>query len=593
MNTHTHTLENFKFSKFTIRRKLISITLLILFASLGGMIFVASNYFKSESKLRIQENNLEIIKYTSKWLSAELKNLRKESKDITRDLLKGNESMLSRFFNENPHILFVGFTKTATQLNVDGYNEKQLKIKKIKVSQLKKNFQQVRRYINSVSKGKNILFNASNGEVPLLGILYKLAGGIVILYVDPSYILEDFNIDKNTNLFIVNEYGEIILHTNHKAIITRKNIAENSFIKKMWASSVRSSSRIYLNKEDNYEYLASYTKLTNESVAIVLEVKEEFIFAPVERIENYNLIIMLIFMLVSILIYYYFAKIITSPIIALVKASDKVANGDYNINIISKAKDEIGWLIHSFLNMVKGLGEREKIKDAFGRFVNKEIAEKVMKGEVTLGGERKFVAVFFSDLRGFTSRSENMEPENVVSYLNDYFTEMVKCIELTHGVVDKYIGDAIMAHWGAIGDHGNETENSIQSALMMREALIKFNQTKKYPITKIGCGINTGEALAGQIGSKNRLEYTVIGDTVNLASRVESLNKEMGTDILITKNSYDLVKNIFKVQAMKAITVKGKSEMQQTYAVLGRLDDPQCPKSIEELRAKLGIKLEA
>jgi len=243
--------------------------------------------------------------------------------------------------------------------------------------------------------------------------------------------------------------------------------------------------------------------------------------------------------------------------------------------------------------MGQGLEEREKIKDAFGKFVNKEIAERVLRGEVALGGERKEVAIFFSDIRNFTSISEKLEPEEVVEFLNEYMTRMVNCVNGTRGVVDKFMGDAIMAVWGAPVSTGNDTEHAIDAALAMRRELLNFNAGRggdKKPVINIGCGINTGSVLAGQIGSEERMEYTVIGDAVNLASRIESLNKPFGTDILISEDSYRLVKEIYQVVPMQKITVKGKADPQQIFAVLGRKDDTSAPKTIDELRTILGSK---
>jgi adenylate cyclase len=203
--------------------------------------------------------------------------------------------------------------------------------------------------------------------------------------------------------------------------------------------------------------------------------------------------------------------------------------------------------------------------------------------------------VFFSDIRAFTAISEKLEPEEVVDFLNQYMTRMVNCVNATKGVVDKFIGDSIMAVWGAPVSYGNDTENAIEGALMMRRELAEFNRGRggdKKPFIKIGCGINTGPLLVGQIGSEERMEYTVIGDTVNLASRIEQLNKPFGTDILISQESYGLIKDIYRVEPMQKIKVKGKAEPQQIYAVLGRIDDPASPKDIRELRRLLGIDVD-
>ena len=216
-----------------------------------------------------------------------------------------------------------------------------------------------------------------------------------------------------------------------------------------------------------------------------------------------------------------------------------------------------------------------------------------MRGEVKLGGERKKAAVFFADLRSFTAMSESLSPEVVVQFLNAYFTDMVDCIVQRHGVVDKYIGDAIMAHWGAIGGQGNRSENAVNAALAMRKALLAFNKQHKgrFPLAKMGIGISTGPVISGQIGSEQRLEYTVIGDIVNLASRIEALNKPFATDLLISENTANEVKGIFKLLPMPTVKIRGKEKPQRIYTVLGRKDDPECLESLAKLRILLGIEV--
>ena len=193
------------------------------------------------------------------------------------------------------------------------------------------------------------------------------------------------------------------------------------------------------------------------------------------------------------------AKSITTPVKALASASKKIANGDFKINLTAHTHDEIGLLTTSFTQMGNAL-------DTFGRFTNKLIAVKAMKGEITLGGETKTATLFFSDIRSFTAISEKLSAEEVVFFLNDYMTRMVTCVEKTGGTVDKFIGDAVMAHWGAASSTGSvksDALNSVRTALMMRAALQEFNTGRggdKKPIIRIGCGINTGSVVAGQIG---------------------------------------------------------------------------------------------
>jgi adenylate cyclase len=179
---------------------------------------------------------------------------------------------------------------------------------------------------------------------------------------------------------------------------------------------------------------------------------------------------------------------------------------------------------------------------------------------------------------------------------------MVECVEKTGGVVDKFIGDAVMAHWGTAytaGSPAKDAFNGVKAALMMRKALLEMNRSRRAddpanPPIRIGCGINTGIVTAGQIGSDIRMEYTVIGDPVNLASRTEALNKPLGTDILITEDTWRLVKNLFITEEMPPVTVKGKEKPVRMFAVVN-LRVPAgkkqpWPVTLDQVRKLLGIE---
>jgi adenylate cyclase len=240
-----------------------------------------------------------------------------------------------------------------------------------------------------------------------------------------------------------------------------------------------------------------------------------------------------------------------------------------------------------------------------------------MRGEIKPGGQPKHATIFFSDIRSFTEKSENFTREfgeaasdRIVHWLNEYFTRMVDCVEKTGGVVDKFIGDAVMAHWGTAYTAGSPEQdafNGVKAALMMRYVLLDMNRDRTdndpgNPPIRIGCGINSGVVTAGQIGSEQRMEYTVIGDPVNLASRTEALNKPLGTDILITEDTWELAGEHFVTEEMPPVTVKGKAKPVRLFAVirlkkgeewgagsevLGKRDEPE---TLAELRELLGIQ---
>jgi class 3 adenylate cyclase len=203
--------------------------------------------------------------------------------------------------------------------------------------------------------------------------------------------------------------------------------------------------------------------------------------------------------------------------------------------------------------------------------VPQEIVNQVLNisSESMLIGNRQQVSILFSDIRGFTTISESMQPEELVLSLNAYFNEMVSIIMANHGVIDKFIGDAIMADFGVPMTRAEDAENAVMSALLMIEALARFNkgQDEKGKVNfNIGVGINTGDAIVGNIGSEQKIEYTVIGDTVNLASRLEGLTKKYHSPIVISQFTRDTIKSSkFYYRELDNVRVKGKNEPVKIY----------------------------
>jgi adenylate cyclase len=221
--------------------------------------------------------------------------------------------------------------------------------------------------------------------------------------------------------------------------------------------------------------------------------------------------------------------------------------------------------------------ERRRISALFSKYVSKDVARELMENEQAsqLGRSRKQrLTCLFSDIRGFTTMSERLEPEQVVTMLNEYFDRMVDVVFAHRGTLDKYVGDAIMATFGVPKSYGNDAERACRTAVRMREELEALQRqwaAEGKAGIDIGIGVNTGDAVVGNIGHRDRLEFACIGDTINTASRLESLNKELGTKILISESTYNEVKDLglFAVRRLPAATVKGKAEAVQVYELLG------------------------
>jgi len=237
--------------------------------------------------------------------------------------------------------------------------------------------------------------------------------------------------------------------------------------------------------------------------------------------------------------------------------------------------DEIEDLATGFNHMVDGLRERDNLRATFGKYMTQSIIEHLLAGKVVLGGESLTVSILFSDIRSFTTISEKMEAHALVALLNEYFTAMVTIIMEEGGVVDKYIGDAIMAVFGAPVPKPDDAVRAVRAAVRMREALVTLNErlvARGMPPLQTGIGVHTGEVVAGNIGSEQRMEYTVIGDAVNLASRLEGATKELGEALVVSDDTYRLVEPTVEARALVEITVKGRAQPVRCYAIDGIRD---------------------
>ena len=233
----------------------------------------------------------------------------------------------------------------------------------------------------------------------------------------------------------------------------------------------------------------------------------------------------------------------------------------------------------TYKNMVIDKDKRQ-IKNLFGKFVSPQILDAVIDDPELLSSQKprkRNMTVLFSDIRDFTSKSEKSDPDELILQLNEYLTEMVEVIIMKYnGTLDKYMGDAVMAFWGdpiPIDDHARQ---AVLTGLAMREHLIMLNKKWKQegkPPLRIGIGINTGEMIVGHMGSPRLIDYTVLGDNVNIASRVEGLNKVYGTDIIITEATYREVKDIVEVESLGFTSVKGRTEEIEIYSVTALKED--------------------
>ena len=310
----------------------------------------------------------------------------------------------------------------------------------------------------------------------------------------------------------------------------------------------------------------------------------------VQVIKQAMLTISLVALVVAIVLGFVFASRLSRPVYKLRQATRAIANEDFEQRVDINTRDEFRELGESFNRMSESLAEKAKIRTALDKSVSREVAEHLLQQGVELGGETREASILFADIRDFTRISEQLPEQQLLDMLNRYFTRINTCIQLHHGTIDKFIGDAVMAIFGAPADDEHHAWHAVQSALAMVEAIDGFNAELQQQVFKVGIGINSGQVVSGLMGSVDRLNYTVLGDQVNIASRVESLSKFYGASILLTEETRGMAQasdaSSIQYRRLDTVQLKGKSVGINLFEPI-----PACP-GLEEQLAKYNQALE-
>ncbi len=316
--------------------------------------------------------------------------------------------------------------------------------------------------------------------------------------------------------------------------------------------------QVQLNGEN---FLCAFTRASLESDAVyVMALSVDHALAPFTRIENVTLLVSILAFLVAIIAAYLLAERITAPIRTLVRGTEQIRAGNYEFHLPSTSRDEIGQLARSFNDMVLGLKERFLMS----KFMSSMAVQMIRQegGKVRLGGERTNVTVLFSDIRGFTAYSETVEPERVIELLNRYLSRQAAIVTKHNGVVDKFVGDEIIAIF--VGE--NMVDDAVLCAIEIQKELTELNRAHDEEI-RVGIGINTGMAVVGNIGSEERMDHTVLGSNMNLGARLSDIARP--GQIVISESSSRLLRSKeVHVRPLDMITVKGIARPVQTYEVV-------------------------
>ena len=381
-------------------------------------------------------------------------------------------------------------------------------------------------------------------------------------------------IKKNIESFVAIDSNGIVRLSTDDFMLTGKEI---SFFHKF----VESDSSWITFKVNGLDKVGFYKYFKEWDYYFLLSVYSNIFYKDANTLFNNSLIILIVSISLMILLLFLFVNFILSHLKTIVRTmQDIIKFNDLNTRVPVEYNDEIGELAFTFNNMIEELQsaynqikdyafqsvlaqkKEERIKTMFQKYVPQDVVNEIVSNpDKALIGKNSNVTVLFSDIRSFTTISESMKPDVLVESLNRYFTVMVDIIYKRRGIIDKYIGDAIMAIFGAPKEYGDDPQQAVLAGIEMLENLDIFNKQQREKDLKefnIGIGINYGPVTLGNIGTVQKMDYTVIGDAVNLASRLEGLTKEYHTKLIISEGTFNSVKDYFYVREIDRVRVKGK-----------------------------------
>lgn len=314
----------------------------------------------------------------------------------------------------------------------------------------------------------------------------------------------------------------------------------------------------------------AFVNLTIQRFRHMQMMDEMTLHSLVRQLEDTLVMESSIFMGIAIVLSFLVLHHLKRPVTEIIRVLAHAKKGDFSQTARVYTNDEIGFAGEMLNAMNKGLRERELIKDTFGKYVDRRIRDEILAGRVSLDGERKEATILFADLRNFTPLVSITPAKDLIFMLNSYFNEISRVIEQNHGLILQFIGDEVEAVFGApVAREGHE-EDALKTALEMRRRLDLLNkrfEARGMPAISHGVGIHTGTVLAANIGSAYRSTYSLIGDTVNLASRIQDLTKDFKTDILVSEEMKARLADRYEFLPMPRVRVKGKPSPIQVYAV--------------------------
>jgi adenylate cyclase len=416
-------------------------------------------------------------------------------------------------------------------------------------------------------------FYDSKGD--LLGVL-----GVDMLLEEISQYISDLQVTKNSAVFVVDDRGTLIsIQDINQYLLGENELPKISDLKQAWLEesfSIYSKNRQspFVYTVNNKQYISSYEKIAGVKsehpwfVSIVTPISD--ITAPLRKSILTALLFIGMVLVGGVVLASVFASSLSRPIKKLAQEANLIC-----ALRLDEMKEMVSRIIE-ISEVEEAFGKMKIALGSFQRYMPIALVKKLIASNkvAVVGGETKELTVIFTDIQNFTSLSETIDPQELMEYLSEYFQVITNIIIEMNGTVDKYVGDGVMAFWGAPTDDSKHALHACKAVLQMQIALAQLNEKwkiEKKPLVMTRIGVNTGSVVVGNVGSDDRLNYTLLGDHVNLASRLEGINKVYGTYVAVSEFTHNQVKDEFKFRLLDRVAAKGRKQGVDVYELLGEV----------------------
>jgi adenylate cyclase len=384
--------------------------------------------------------------------------------------------------------------------------------------------------------------------------------------------IQAMGLDESSFACLTTSSGQFLAHTV-PGMADRKRLGDNGdqMEKEVLQAMRRNSFGMVFGQGHPPDWVVGFHRIPEMNWYILIFSRGDVVMAPIVRFRFFYALAGLASLIVIVLLIRITTRSVGSSVAAISAAAAQVRAGDYSVHIPEDRNDEIGELKRGFNRLVEGLKRRDLIEQTFGRYVDKSVAEELMSRPeaLRLGGELRTVTIMMSDLREFTSLSEMLKPEEIITMLNRYFSRMISVIEKYRGIIVDFYGDSILVFFDGIeSDVAQRAFDAVKCAMEMQRAHLHFvqeNLQAGLPLIMMGIGIHTGEVVVGNIGTESRAKYGIVGSNVNLTDRIQSTAS--GGKVVISEQTYEAIGDKATISSAFKVCLKGVQDQKKLYEV--------------------------